>query len=138
MAEGVGCELLECDFKGGVLRLVIDHPEGVNHDHCQSISRQASALLDVSDFGSGRYVLEVSSPGLDRKFYSESDYEKFLGQLARVTWKSPEMERKRTVVGRLESYSGSQKLIEIRDEPSEEVIKVSLNDIQNARLEPEL
>ena len=121
IAEGIGCELLECEFKGGVLRLIIDHEQGVNHDHCQSISRQVSTLLDVSDFGSGRYVLEVSSPGLDRKLYSERDFEKFLGRLARVTWKSRDMENKQTVVGRLHAISNSLGEIELKDEPSDKV-----------------
>ncbi len=138
IAEGVGCELLDCEFKGGILRLIIDHPEGVSHDHCQSVSRQASAILDVSDFGSARYVLEVSSPGLDRKLYTDKDFERFLGCLARVTWKSAEMETKQTVVGRLEGFSDSARRIEIKDEPSEKVYDLSLNDIQSARLEPEL
>lgn len=138
IAEGIGCELLECEFKGGVLRLTIDHADGVSHDHCKMISRQASALLDVSDFGSGRFVLEVSSPGLDRKFYSEDDYEKFVGQLARVTWKSSDMERKKTVVGRLQDYSAAQREIVLRDESTDSAHTVSLNDIQKARLEPEI
>ena len=138
IAEGIGCELLDCEFKGGVLRLTIDHADGVTHDHCQVISRQASALLDVSDFGSGRFVLEVSSPGLDRKFYSEADYAKFLGQLAKVTWKSSDMEHRQTVVGRLQAYSEGQREIVLKDESTDSVHTVSLNDIQKARLEPEI
>ncbi len=138
IAEGVGCVLLDSEFKGGVLRLTIDHEDGVNHEHCQTISRQASAILDVSDFGTGRYVLEVSSPGLDRKFYSESDYEKYLGRLAKVTWKSPDMDHKQTVVGRLQAFSDRQREIELADEHSDKVYAVSLNDIQIARLEPEV
>lgn len=138
IAKSIGCDLLECEFKGGILRLVIDHTEGVTHDHCQTVSRQASAILDLSDFGSGRYVLEVSSPGLDRKLYSDRDYEKFLGCLARVTWKSTDMDKKRTITGRLERFSDESRTIDIRDETTEAVYSVSLNDIQSARLEPEL
>ncbi len=138
IAKGVGCELLECQFKGGVFRLTIDHEDGVNHEHCQTISRQASAILDVSDFGTGRYVLEVTSPGLDRKFYSDNDYEKYLGRLTKVTWKSPDMDHKMTVVGRLQEFSDSQRKIELNDEPSDMVYSVSLDDIQIARLEPEI
>jgi len=94
--------------------------------------------LDISDFGSGRFILEVSSPGLDRKFFSDSDYGRFLGQLAKVTWKSSEMVHKQTVVGRLEAYSDSQREIVLKNESNDEAYTVSLNDIQMARLEPEI
>ena len=57
IAESTGCELLEAQFRGGVFRLVIDRTGGVTLDECQSISKQASALLDVEDFGASRYVL---------------------------------------------------------------------------------
>ena len=66
VAQAAGCELVHAELKGGVLRLFVDRPEGVTLADCQLVSRQVSALLDVLDFGTGRYVLEVSSPGLDR------------------------------------------------------------------------
>jgi len=138
IAENAGCELLEAEFKGGLLRLTIDHPDGVGHDHCQSISRQVSAILDVSDFGSGRYLLEVSSPGLNRKFYSQSDFERFCGHRVRVTWKSRDMEHKKTVVGMLQTYSRDRNQIGLLDVDSQEVHWLSLNDVRIARLEPEL
>ena len=138
IAEGVGCSLLECEFKGGTLRLTIDHDEGVSHDHCQMVSKQISALLDISDFGSGKYFLEVSSPGLDRKFYAESDYERFVGQLIKVTWKTPEMEHKQTITGRLDSYSVEGWEIVLKDSSGADAHTISLNDIELARLEPEI
>ena len=70
VAQAVGCELVHAELKGGVLRLFVDRPEGgVTLADCQLVSKQVSALLDVLDFGTGRYVLEVSSPGLDRQLY---------------------------------------------------------------------
>ena len=54
------------------------------------------------DFGTGRYVLEVSSPGLDRQLYKPRDYERFAGRLARVTYEDPETGKKRTDVARLQ------------------------------------
>src|SRR5579859_8090152 len=99
-----GCELLSAEWKGGVLRLVIDRLEGVSIAHCEDVAKQASALLDVRDFGAGRYTLEVSSPGLDRPLYRPSDYERFLGRLALVTFTNPETEKKRTIIGRLVEY----------------------------------
>jgi hypothetical protein len=74
IAESVGCELVRVEFKGGVLRLMLDREPGserlgVSHEDCANVSRQASALLDVVDFGPARYTLEVTSPGLDRPLY---------------------------------------------------------------------
>ena len=69
---------------------------------CEHVSRQVSALLDVLDFGTGRYVLEVSSPGLDRQLYKPRDYDRFAGRLARVTFQDPETGKKKTVVARLQ------------------------------------
>lgn len=51
---------------GGVLRVFVDGPEGVSLDQIEGVSRKISVLLDVLDPFSGRYHLEVSSPGLDR------------------------------------------------------------------------
>ncbi|HRU10899.1 MAG TPA: ribosome maturation factor RimP, partial [Thermoanaerobaculia bacterium] len=103
LAAASGCELVHCEFKGGVLRLFIDRPDGVTLEDCEHVSRQASALLDVADFGSSRYTLEVSSPGLDRQLYRPRDYQRFAGRRVRVTYRPEAAEaRKRTVVGRLE------------------------------------
>jgi ribosome maturation factor RimP len=149
VAAAAGCELIHLDWKGGVLRLVLDRPpaprpaaaardlwedatpgppdggaaadssfgsssssgasgaSGVSLGDCEQVARQASALLDVLDFGGGRYLLEVSSPGLDRQLYRPSDYPRFLGRLARVTYETPGPAAKparRTVVARLAEF----------------------------------
>jgi len=79
-----GMELVEVEFlrEGGrwVLRLFIDKPGGVSLDDCQEISRQVEKLLDVEDFIEPAYVLEVSSPGLERPLKTRAHYEKFAGR----------------------------------------------------------
>ena len=137
VASAAGCELLECGFKGGVLRLVLDHPEGVTLEHCEEVSRQVSALLDVEDFGRGRYTLEVSSPGLDRKFYRDTDYHRFRGRRVRITWQDERMVNKRTVVGTLEDYSAETGEIVLKAAEGNQVHKLSLRHILVSRLEPE-
>lgn len=135
LAADLGCELLEADFRGGVLRLVLDHPEGVTLEHCETVSRQASALLDVTDFGSGRYTLEVSSPGLDRKLYGTGDYQRFQGELVRVTWRSPET-GKRTVVGDLEAFEAEHGgSLQVKSEDGMKH-QIPLGALVEARLEP--
>ena len=138
VAEDAGCDLLDARFVGGVLRLVIDRPGGVTVEDCQTLSKQVSALLDVEDFGRGRYVLEVSSPGLDRKFYRDSDYEEFRGSRVRITWKEREMEHKKTVVGTLAEYSPTAQEIVLVASEGNDSYRISLRNIQLARLEPEI
>jgi ribosome maturation factor RimP len=139
VAESEGCELLEVEFHGSLLRIILDHPDGVTLEHCASFSRQASAVLDLEDFGPSSYVLEVSSPGLDRKLYGPRDYERFLGRLVRVTFQAPETGRRRTVVGSLEAFSqrdgGS---IAVRDRENGERLELPLASIALARLEIDL
>lgn len=151
IAQGAGCELVHAELKGGVLRIFLDKEDGgVALADCERVSRQVSALLDVLDFGAGRYVLEVSSPGLDRQLYQPRDYERFAGRLARVTFEDPETGRRRTEVARLrglrrpaaapeasgESLRGSVALLE--DGRTGEVRELPLENVKLARLEVEL
>src|SRR5690349_6992083 len=146
IATAAGCELLHVELKGGILRLVLDKPDGgVSLDDCQHVSKQASALLDVLDFGKSRYVLEVSSPGLDRQLYRPRDYERFTGSLARVTLEDRETGKKRTVVSRLAEYRPApegapedEAEVVLADDRTEERQTVRLKDIKLARLEIEL
>ena len=136
-ARQADCELIHAEFKGGFLRLVLDRDGGVDLGHCETVSKQVSALLDVAEFDPGRYTLEVSSPGLNRQLYRTSDYERFLGQRVRVTWRDSSMATKRTVVARLESFDGGEPAsIELVEEERGERLRLQLTDIQIARLEP--
>src|ERR1700712_3280784 len=67
IARASDCELVQAELKGNVLRLILDKEEGISLGDCEQISKHVSAYLDVVDFGRNRYVLEVSSPGLDRQ-----------------------------------------------------------------------
>ncbi len=136
-AEG-GCELIDSELKGDQLRLVLDHPKGVTLEHCSAFSRQASALLDVDDFGEGRYTLEVSSPGLDRQLHDRQDYERFVDHRVRVRFTDTDTGGKRTVVGRLQSFANEEGgLITVLENDEEEPIVVPLNRVEIARLEIE-
>jgi ribosome maturation factor RimP len=144
VAQAAGCELVHAELKGGVLRLFVDKPEGVTLADCEHVSRQVSALLDVLDFGAGRYVLEVSSPGLDRQLYKPRDYERFAGRLARVTYEDPETGKKRTDVARLQGLRRAAEEPEERakvlleDGRTGEVRELPLSNVRLARLEIEL
>lgn len=134
-AASSGCELLHAELTGTQLRVILDRPEGVTIADCEQVSKKLSALLDVLDFGDSRYVLEVSSPGLDRRLYGPRDYERFSGQLARVTWSDTER-GKRTDVGRLAPFSEGEEQVVLSTERGE--LQVPLSSIQEARLEVEI
>lgn len=111
ITDSEGLELVAVEWAGtprrGVLRVFIDRPEGVTHAHCQAVSEQMGACLDVEDLIEGSYVLEVASPGLDRKLYGPADFERFRGRRVKVRLlqRSPELGAKRfeAVLGELSS-----------------------------------
>jgi ribosome maturation factor RimP len=136
-ARQADCELIHAEFKGGTLRLILDREGGVDLGHCETVSKQVSALLDVAEFGRGRYTLEVSSPGLNRQLYRPRDYRRFVGQRVRVTWRDASMPTRRTVVARLEAFDETEPAsVELLEEEHEERLRIRITDIQTARLEP--
>jgi ribosome maturation factor RimP len=130
-----GLELLASELVGSgprtVLRLVIDGPSGVTLDQCAEISRQASALLDVSDPIRHAYTLEVTSPGLDRKLYRRHDYQRFAGRTVKVKM-DPSYRAHRAVVGELIGLEGDE--VRLRT-PAGGVVCLPLDRIAEARLE---
>jgi ribosome maturation factor RimP len=91
--EETGKELLGIEFisagKNSVLRLFIDHENGINVDDCAEVSRQVSALLDVEDPISTEYSLEVSSPGVDRPLFEKAHYEAVVGETVNIRLSIP-------------------------------------------------
>ncbi len=87
--EEQGMELVYVQYlaqqRSPLLRVYIDKPGGVTLEDCQTVSRQASVLLDVENLISDRYLLEVSSPGLDRPLFQVEDYLRFSGREIRLT-----------------------------------------------------
>jgi ribosome maturation factor RimP len=136
IAAGEGCRLLNSEFRGPTLQLMLDHPEGVTLEHCTSVSRQASALLDVEDFGGQKYVLEVTSPGLDRPLFEAQDYQRFTGSLIRMRFRDSATGKPRSVTARLGDFEdvdgGLVHLTEI--EGSDDLV-IRLPDVERARLE---
>jgi len=136
-----GLELVHIEYrKQGrtyLLRVDIDIEGGVNLDHCENIAHQVGAFLDVDDSIPGEYELQVSSPGLDRKFYKESDYEKFIGRLVRVKT-SKAIRGLHVVVGRLKSYDGRTIVVTDEQVKKDPEYVIPLADIKEARLEVEI
>jgi ribosome maturation factor RimP len=93
MAQPEGIEIVEIELKGAgrhqVLLIVIDKPAGVTHGDCELISQKVGAILDAEDIVKGAYNLEVSSPGVERKLLKWKDWERFIGEKAKVVLRQP-------------------------------------------------
>ena len=94
VAESEGLELVEVEVKGGgahrLVRISIDKPEGVTHGDCELVSQQVGTILDVEDVvPGGRYTLEVSSPGVERKLLKPQDFQRFQGKKAKISLREP-------------------------------------------------
>lgn len=95
----LGVELLEVEFKrepsGRVLRLFIDQPGGVDLSTCEKVSSKVSSLLDEADIIKGSYMLEVSSPGVERRLTKPEHFQKFTGQKIKIQLKEKVNNRKK-------------------------------------------
>jgi ribosome maturation factor RimP len=138
VAMSEGLHVVDVELKGGnsnqLLRVFIDKPGGVSHADCALVSEQLSAMLDVEDIFSGRYVLEVSSPGLDRKLTRPSDYTYFVGRRARVVLKEATGEQ-RVLEGRLAGFENGRVRLDLGERGLQEL---DLNNIRKAQLVVEL
>lgn len=74
--------------KFSLLRIYIEREEGIAIEHCEQVSRQVSALLDVEDPIAGEYTLEVSSPGVDRPLFFVQQFEQYVGQEVKIRLRS--------------------------------------------------
>lgn len=138
VAAGHGCDLVDLEFRGGVLRIVLDRVDGVTIDHCSEVSKEASAVLDALEFGAGRYTLEVSSPGLDRPLRRDEEWSRFVGSLARVTFNGADGKRQ-TRIARIQAFDAAARVATLCDESRRgEELRIALADIDKARLEVEL
>jgi ribosome maturation factor RimP len=94
------------------LRIYIDKESGVTLSDCESVSRQMSAILDVKDLLKSAYVLEVSSPGLDRPLRTDRDYKRALGRILKVNLMTDAQGKSEQVTGKLLEATEDAVLIE--------------------------
>ena len=138
IVESEGLELVHVDYRrqghAFLLRIDIDKEGGVTVDDCTLISQQVSTWLDVEDPIPGEYELQVSSPGLDRRFYRDADYEKFLGRLVRVKT-SKAIRGLHVIVGRLKTFDGSTVVVTDPVMKKDPDYAIPLADIKETRLE---
>jgi ribosome maturation factor RimP len=149
VASSSGLEVVEIELRGGgksrMLRVFIDKPAGVTHEDCANFSREFGTILDVEDAVPGAsYVLEVSSPGLDRKLTRPADFERFTGSRVKLMTRDP-VNGNRHFEGRLESFRDGRLSLDLsvarKSRRSAEVpqkVEIELANVEKANLVPEI
>ena len=130
-----GIEAVEVELKGAgsarVLRIFIDKPAGVTHADCRNISEYVGTVLDMEDvIPGGRYTLEVSSPGVERKLSRPRDFERFAGQKAKLVLSEP-IEGRKVWEGTLAGFADG--VINLEPAPGES-IPIPLTQVARANL----
>jgi ribosome maturation factor RimP len=135
VAQSEGMDIVEVEVKGGgssrFVRISIDKPEGVTHGDCELVSQQVGTILDVEDvIPGGRYTLEVSSPGVERKLLKPQDYLRFQGKKAKITLRDA-IEGRRNFEGTLAGCEDGQVALETAEGtmmrfPLDQVAKANL------------
>ena len=133
-----GIELVHVDISGTkrdlVVRIFIDKEGGVTLDDCSNVSRGVEEVLDSEDFIPSRYVLEVSSPGIERELYSLGDFVKFTGRLAKVKTKTA-IDEQKTFVGPITEVDGNKITI---DDRTKGAVSFDYSDVDKANLKIDL
>ena len=128
-----GMELVDLEYRREgprwVLRLFIDKEGGVNIDDCARISQELGDLLDVKNIIPQAYVLEVSSPGLNRRVRKKEDFARFVGQKVQL-WLVAPQDGRRKIVGDLIGVEGEEVVVAA----VEGRFSVALKDIAKANL----
>ena len=115
--RSLGCDIWGIEFFGKykkqTLRIYIDNKEGISVEDCEKVSKHVIKLLDVENDFSNKYFLEVSSPGLERKFFSEDQYQDYIDYTIKVRYIN-DLNKKLSVKGIMSKVSTEGLTIESR------------------------
>ncbi|MBX0311978.1 MAG: ribosome maturation factor RimP [Sulfurihydrogenibium sp.] len=126
-------KLVDIEFipsKRPILRIYIYNPEGTSIDDCEWVSKRIGALLDVEDLIDKAYILEVSSPGLDRKFKNIEEYDIFKGRDVVIKTKEP-INEKKVFKGTLLGLENEK----VKIKENEETIEIPLENVNQTKLD---
>jgi ribosome maturation factor RimP len=161
VASSSGLEVVEVELRGAgkarMLRIVIDKIQGpgasdsdklagVTHEDCASLSREVGTILDVEDVIPGNsYLLEVSSPGLDRKLLRAADYQRFTGSLVKLKTRNP-VNGNQYFEGRLQRFYEGRLTLEVSTsrkkarpgDAAPQKLEIELANVEKANLVPEI
>lgn len=134
LAERLGLELVDVEFvrEGGqmILRVFIDREGGVMLEHCETMSRSLDEELDRVDPIEQSYLLEVSSPGIERPLKKEADYIRFAGRQVKIKLFSP-LNGQKNFTGTLRGLEGQELLLETENQ---ELMQIPLSQVAKAHL----
>ena len=115
IVESRGFELVDVEYvkEAGnwYLRAYIDKPGGITVNDCEDVSRAFSDILDEQDFIEDSYIMEISSPGLDRPLKKEKDFKRSLGKLVEIRTYRP-IEKQKEFCGILNAYDSNSVTID--------------------------
>ncbi len=131
-----GVELLDVEWTGGTLRVVLDHEDGVNTDSLTTVNRLISPILDQHDPVPGRYTLEVSSPGVERPLRRLEHFRRAIGE--EIVVKTIATVEPRRVKGELQSVADSSLTIDVTEVDGVDLTEaeprvLALADVSTAR-----
>ena len=136
VVEGLGYEFVGLEYFSGsspaILRIYIDHEQGITVDDCAAVSRQVSAVLDVEDPIAGEYTLEVSSPGMDRPLFIAAHYQQFIGNKIKCKLRMPQ-DGRRNFAGKLLEASDDKIVLSVDNDEFE----LFIEDIEKANIVPQ-
>jgi ribosome maturation factor RimP len=136
LVEELGYEFVGLEYnsnpKHAVLRIYIDHENGIGIEDCEVVSRETAALLDVKDPIRSHYNLEVSSPGLDRPLFTPAHYQAFTGRQAQINLFAPQDGRRKFSGPILGADENS-----VRIEQDGVEVTLDLDNIAKAKLVPD-
>jgi len=134
----LGIDLVDIDLKKmgakALLRVYIETDAGVNIDDCEQVSREVSAILDVEDPIPYAYVLEVSSPGLERPLKKPADFIRFKGNMVRVVTREA-LDKQTFFVGTLAEATDHEIVLHL---PKDKEITITYDNISRSKLEVEV
>jgi ribosome maturation factor RimP len=140
VAEDLGCELVEVqlhtDRGRRVFRVLADRPGGITLDECAQLSREMGPHLEVADPIPGTYVMEVSSPGVQRPLRRAADFERFRDQ--RVVVRTREAVEGRKTFRGINRGMDDEGNLTVDDAETKRSYAVPLDRVREAHLDPEL
>ena len=119
-----------------VLRIYVEGPDGVTIDECAKLSRHTGLALDVEDIMPEAYTLEVSSPGLERPFFTPGQMEAYVGKPVEAVLKEPHTEfiGRRKFGGSLTAVNGEEITLAVQTDTGCEDITIHWDDVKKAKL----
>ena len=133
--EYVGCEFFTTGRQSGI-RIYIDCEGGITCNDCAKASEQAKDALTVAQLLSDAYTLEISSPGLDRPLFSVADFQRFVGHQVIMRLRHPKEGRRKWQGTITAATENGQITLHIATDQS--TVTVNFDDIEKARLEPDI